>query len=131
MITRASAVPVDNPVLAFPRETVSSAYPVRIQYAVALSQDVSFGVVSYSRCTEPGLQSALDPPSVLETRKLPAADCGLTFTYGSGARLGGLDTTVPPQQSVLVNVLCAYAVPDEARARTVRHPTQNSKLDRH
>jgi hypothetical protein len=44
-------VPIDNAVLAFPRETVSSAYPVRIQYAVALSQDVSFGVVSYWRWT--------------------------------------------------------------------------------
>ena len=31
----------------------------------------------------------------------------------------------------LANLLGAYAVPDDARARTVGHPTQNSKLGWH
>ncbi len=78
--------------------------------------------------TEPGLQSALDPPSVSLNRKLRAADCGLRFRSSRGATLGGVDTTCRGNSKSLANLLCAYAGPDDARARTVRHSVQNSKL---
>src|SRR6266480_6588608 len=52
-------------------------------------------------------------------RKLRAADCGLRFRSSSGATLGRLVTTCRGNSKSLANLLCAYAVPDDARARTV------------
>ena len=62
---------------------------------------------------EPGLQSALDPPSVSpkplcpQSRKLRAADCGHSFTSRIGAGLGALDRTVRINSKSPANVLCA------------------------
>src|SRR5579864_7653196 len=69
---------------------------------------------------EPGLQSALGPPSVSLNPQVAGADCGLRFRSGSGATLGGVDTTCRGNSKSLANLLCAYALPDDARARTVR-----------
>src|SRR5439155_6375329 len=63
------------------RDTVSRAYPVRIQYAVALNLWVSLGVVSYSECAgrshryRTRLMSVLGPPSVSLKPQVAAADC--------------------------------------------------------
>jgi len=50
---------------------------------------------------------------------LRAADCGLCFRSNSGPTLGGLDTAWLGNSKAPANLLCVYAVPDDARARTV------------
>jgi hypothetical protein len=45
---------------------------------------------------------------------------GLRFSSNSGVTLSGLDTTCPGNSKSLANLLCVCAVPDDARARTVR-----------
>ena len=42
------------------------------------------------------------------------------FRFSSGATIGGVDTTSRGNSKSLANLLCAYAVPGDARARTVR-----------
>jgi hypothetical protein len=50
---------------------------------------------------------------------LRAADCGRRFRLNSGATIGGVDTTSRGNSKSLANLLCAYGLPDDARARTV------------
>ena len=59
-----------------------------------------------------------------QNRKLRAADCGRRFRFSSGATIGGVDTTSRGNSKSLANLLCAYALPDDARARTVRPRVQ-------
>ncbi len=99
---------------------------VRIQYAAALNRRVSLGVVSYSELANRShtyrtrLIAALGPPSVSLKPQVAAADCGLRFRSSSGAALGGVDTTSRGNSKSLDNLPCAYAVPDDERAGTVR-----------
>jgi len=59
--------------------------------------------------TEPGLSPLSAHLLYPQNRKLRAADCGLCFTSGNGARLGGLDTRVAPNSKSLANLLCTHA----------------------
>ena len=54
-----------------------------------------------------------------KTASCGAADCGRRFRFSSGTTIGGVDTTSRGNSKALANLLCAYAVPDDARARTV------------
>jgi hypothetical protein len=77
-------------VVELPRETVSGAYSVRIQYAVALAQNVSLGVVSYSEWAgrihryRTRLIAALGPPFVsLKPQVAGRRICSPRFTADS------------------------------------------------
>ena len=107
--------------------------PVRTQYAAALNRSVSFGVVSYSngQCelteTEPGLCPFSAHLLYPQNRKWRAADCGRRFRFSSGATIGRVDTTSRGNSKSLVKLLCAYALPVDPRARTVRDPIRNPR----
>src|SRR5438094_1991404 len=59
-----------------------------------------------------------------KTASCGAADCGRRFRFSSGTTIGGVDTTSRGNSKSLANLLCAYAVPDDERARTVRPRVQ-------
>ena len=74
--------------------------------------------------TEPGLSPLSAHLLYPQNPKLRAADCGRRFRFSSGATIGGVDTTSRGNSKSLANLLCAYAVPDDARARTLRPRVQ-------
>ncbi len=94
----------------------------RIQYAAALNRRLSPGVVPCSECVGRSHKyrtrlTVRPRPTfcIPKHRKLRAADCGLRFRSSSGATLGRLVTTCRGNSKSLANLLCAYAVPDDAR----------------
>ena len=105
--------------------TVSWAY----QYAFSTQSPSSFGCRQVSfrvwhACgdltdSEPGSSPLSAHLLYPQNRKLRAADCGRRFRFSSGATIGGVDTTSRDNSKSLANLLCAYALPDDARARTV------------